>query len=63
METVTISRKAYATHLLRRYDTMRREMRALERELNRAATDYGREIGCFGFTKDMLLIRLENEGK
>jgi len=61
METITISRREHATRLLRRYDNMRKEMRELERQLNKAATDYGRELGYYGFTKDMLRIRLENE--
>jgi hypothetical protein len=61
METITISRREHATRLLNRYDNMRKEMRELERQLNKAATDYGRELGYYGFTKDMLRIRLENE--
>jgi hypothetical protein len=61
METITISRREHATRLLHHYDNMRKEMRELERQLNKAVTDYGRELGYYGFTKDMLRIRLENE--
>ena len=56
-----LTTKQHAALLLRRYDQLRKEIRQTERDLNRAATNYGRELGYYGFTKDMLRIRLENE--
>ena len=53
--------KEYAATLLHRYDAMRKEMRALERELNKAAVAYGKTIGCGYFNKDHLRIRLSYE--
>ena len=40
--------------LLRRYDELRREMMQVERELGKAAADYGRARGWWGFTRDHL---------
>ena len=55
--------KKQAIQLLRKYDKMRKELREVERELAKAATAYGRELGYYGFSKDMLRIRLENEAE
>ena len=65
MEVITITKKQYATKLLRRYDKLRRELREIEHETAVAAADYGKSIGYSGYTKDMLRIRLqtEKEGK
>lgn len=54
-------KKARAARLLREYDKMRAEFRALERELTSACTDYGREIGYWGYRIETLRIALENE--
>ena len=53
--------KKEAAALLRRYDKMRHEMRALEHELARACADYGRTIGIWGYTRDHLRMQLERE--
>ena len=53
--------KDKAAELLRRYDKLRTEMRALEGETNRACVEYGRSIGVYGFSKDHLRMRLERE--
>lgn len=53
--------KRKATALLRRYDKLRTEMRALEHDTQRACVDYGKSIGVWGFTKDHLRMQLERE--
>lgn len=53
--------KQRAAELLHRYDTMRRELRTLERDLHKAVTEYGKATGRWGFTKDMFRIQLEME--
>jgi hypothetical protein len=47
--------------MLRKYDKMRTELRALEYELAKACTDYGRSEGIWGFNKDHLRMQLERE--
>ena len=61
METITLSKKDYAVTLLRRYDQLRRELREIEHKTAAAAAAYGKELGYSGFTKDMLLNRLNQE--
>lgn len=46
---------------LRRYDKLRHELRALEAELNRDCANYGRSVGSWGFTKDMLRNELHRD--
>jgi len=58
-----LSAKQRATLLLRKYDHMRKELRVIERDLAKACTEYGRETGHWGFTKDHLRIQLDNEEK
>lgn len=58
-----LSNKQRATLLLRKYDHMRKELRTIERDLAKACTEYGRETGHWGFTKDHLRIQLDNEEK
>lgn len=53
--------KAQATELLHRYDAMRKDMRALERELHSTVTAYGKTTGRWGFTKDHFRIELQME--
>lgn len=55
------SEKARAAKLLKRYDKMRADMRALERELGKACADYGRSIGIYGYSRDHLRMQLEGE--
>ena len=55
--------KADVTKMLRRYDRMYAELRALERELNKKCANYGRAIGVWGFTRDHLRMQLESEKK
>lgn len=60
-----------ATKLLNKYDSMRRELRNIERELHVACQEYGREQGHIGwYNKDSFRIhinmkkeRLEREAK
>lgn len=59
--TTTTTTKRSASRLLRKYDKMRVEMRALELELTRACTDYGRSIGVWGYTRDHLRMQLERD--
>ena len=61
MENLTSKQRA--TLLLRKYDHMRKELRVIERDLAKACTEYGRETGHWGFTKDHLRIQLDNEEK
>ena len=56
-----LTTKQRAALLLRKYDQMRKEIRTVERDLAKACTDYGRETGHWGFTKDHLRIQLDNE--
>lgn len=43
-----------ATKLLRKYDKRKYGLMMLERELNKAAREYGQSIGCTGYSKDHL---------
>jgi type II secretory pathway component PulJ len=53
--------KEHAAELLHRYDAMRKEIRALERDLHKAVTAYGKATGRWGFNKDHFRIELDNE--
>lgn len=56
--------KQRAIKLLRKYDQAKRDLRALEAELQQACTDYGREQGYIGwFHRDNLrtLMIVEDE--
>ena len=47
---------------LHRYDTMRRELMALERELSREVTIYGKKVhGATGFRIDHLRLEVRAE--
>ena len=50
-----------AAALLRKYDKLRHELRAVEAELAKACADYGRTQGVWGFNKDHLRMQLERE--
>lgn len=50
-----------AVKLLNRFDKRKRGLRLLEMELDRLAVQVGREMGCYGYTKDHLRIRVHNE--
>ena len=53
--------KARAWMLLDQHDKERRKLRALEQELREACREYGKAIGCWGFSPEHLRIRLEHE--
>lgn len=53
--------KVQATTLLHRYDTMRKDMRTLEKDLHKAVTAYGKTTGRWGFNKDHFRIELQME--
>ena len=53
--------KKEAAALLRKYDKLRHELRAIEAELAKACADYGRTQGVWGFNKDHLRMQLERE--
>lgn len=53
--------KKEAAALLRKYDKMRHELRAIEAELAKACADYGRTQGVWGFNRDHLRMQLERE--
>jgi len=59
--TNDLTTKMYATVLLRKYDQLRRELRTTEIELSKAVTNYGRETGHWGLSKDHFRIQLDNE--
>lgn len=59
--TNDLSTKLQAAILLRKYDQLRGELRTIERELAKAVTNYGRETGHWGLTKDHFRIQLDNE--
>jgi hypothetical protein len=61
MDKTNITKKMYATILLRKHDQLRMELRTTERELAKAVTEYGRETGYWGLTKDHFRIQLDNE--
>jgi hypothetical protein len=61
MDKTNMTKKMYATTLLRKYDQIRAEMRVTEQELSKAVTAYGRETGYWGLTKDHFRIQLDNE--
>ena len=56
-----LSTKMKATLLLRKYDYLRRALRATEYELGKAVTEYGRETGRWGLSKDHFRSDLERE--
>lgn len=58
-----LSTKHRAALLLRQYDEARGNLRDIERELSKLCTEYGREQGLWGFTKDHLRIQLAHEGQ
>ncbi len=53
--------KKEAAALLRKYDKLRHELRAIEAELAKACADYGRTQGVWGFNRDHLRMQLERE--
>lgn len=54
--------KTRAAELLHRYDTMRRELRTLERDLHHAVREYAKADGYYvNMTKDSFRIHLEME--
>lgn len=53
--------KKEAATLLRKYDKLRHELRAIEAELAKACADYGRTQGVWGFNRDHLRMQLERE--
>lgn len=59
--TNDLSTKLQAAILLRKHDQLRGELRTIERELAKAVTNYGRETGHWGLTKDHFRIQLDNE--
>lgn len=59
--TNELSTKLQAAILLRKHDQLRGELRTIERELAKAVTNYGRETGHWGLTKDHFRIQLDNE--
>ncbi len=57
-----MTKKERAATLLHRYDTMRRELRTLERDLHKAVREYAAADGCFvGMTKDTFRNQLQME--
>ena len=50
-----------AARLLRRYDKLRAELRAIEPLLNKTCASYGREIGIYGYTRDHLHMHLQQK--
>ena len=53
--------KREAAALLRKYDKLRHELRAIEAELAKACADYGRTQGIWGFSHNHLRMQLERE--
>ena len=49
----------HAIVLLRRYDKLKAELMQVERELGKAAADYGRVRGWWGFSRDHLRNHLK----
>lgn len=50
-----------AVKLLKRFDKRKRGLRLLEMELDRLAVQVGRDMGCYGYTKDHLRIYVHNQ--
>jgi hypothetical protein len=57
-----LSTKLKAALLLRKYDHLRKELRITEHELGKAVTEYARESGRWGLSKDHFRSELEREG-
>lgn len=54
--------KTRAAELLHRYDTMRRELRTLERDLHKAVREFAKVNGNYaGMTKDTFRLHLQME--
>lgn len=53
-----------AADLLKKYDKLRKELREVEDELEKAAIDYGHRRGHIGFTRvETMRLMMENEAK
>ena len=55
--------KMKATILLRKYDHLRQALRATEQDLGKAVTEYARESGRWGLSKDHFRSELEREAE
>ena len=53
--------KKTATALLREYDKLRARLRILEREAQKAVTDYGVSTGTWGLSVDKFRLQLQME--
>lgn len=53
--------KREALRLLKKYDKLRAELRAIEPQLNKACVDYGRSIGVWGYRPDLLRLDMLRE--
>ena len=58
-----LSTKMKAALLLRKYDQLRHALRATEQELGKAVTDFARESGRWGLSKDHFRSELEREAE
>jgi hypothetical protein len=53
--------KHRAAMLLRKYDMLREELRYVEHSLTQAVTQYGKEMGYWGLSRDHFRTQLQNE--
>lgn len=53
--------KQSAIRLLREHDTLRARLRVLEREMQKAVTTYGLEVGIWGLSADKFRLSLQME--
>lgn len=62
MRTINKSKKT-ATALLREYDTLKSRLRVLERETQKAVTQYGLDTGTWGLSVDKFRLQLQMEAE
>lgn len=58
-----MSTKQQAITLLRRYDWLRKKLRETELELGKAVTDYARDSGRWGLSRDHFRSEIEREAR
>jgi hypothetical protein len=58
-----MDKKRNAAALLREYDKLRMRLSTLERETQKAVTEYGVSVGIWGLSKDKFRLQLQMEAE
>ncbi len=57
------NKKAKAVALLRKHDTLKAQLRLLERDMQKAVTEYGVSTGVWGLSADKFRLQLQMEAE